>query len=239
MHADGNGVAGWVDDPPPGHFIYQADSGSYTTRQNTTSAAFIGCYHEENQQNALVNFPAIIVGGNLGEGHNSGTAHQLYGTTVNRGQLKDLPGQTCRWGLGYSGGESADMLFSAQTNAGGEVFPYQFVHDWRKNLSFQYTDLKHIFDITTMQTNVTCGRSAAVPYANIIFPAGVFIGSGDGSDPNSGRQVTYAAAPPTSGAHAQGDRVYNNAPTAGGSEGWVCVTTGTPGTWKTFGAISP
>lgn len=28
-------------------------------------------------------------------------------------------------------------------------------------------------------------------------------------------------------------------PTAGGVMGWVCTTAGSPGTWKTFGAITP
>ena len=53
------------------------------------------------------------------------------------------------------------------------------------------------------------------------------------------RKVRYNFSdPPASGAWNVGDIVYNNAPTAGGYIGWVCVTAGTPGTWKTFGAIS-
>jgi hypothetical protein len=64
---------------------------------------------------------------------------------------------------------------------------------------------------------------------------------------NSGYYVGTAAAPvlrgfasaaPTSGTYVVGDIVYNNAPVAGGTIGFVCVTAGTPGTWKTFGAIS-
>jgi hypothetical protein len=47
-----------------------------------------------------------------------------------------------------------------------------------------------------------------------------------------------ASAAPVSGTYNQGDIFYNVAPTAGGTIGWVCVTAGTPGTWKTFGAIS-
>lgn len=43
---------------------------------------------------------------------------------------------------------------------------------------------------------------------------------------------------PTTGTWAVGDTVYSSTPTAGGYVGWVCVTAGTPGTWKTFGAIS-
>lgn len=48
----------------------------------------------------------------------------------------------------------------------------------------------------------------------------------------------FASAAPTSGTYAVGDRVWNTAPAASGSMGWVCTTAGSPGTWKTFGAIS-
>ena len=47
-----------------------------------------------------------------------------------------------------------------------------------------------------------------------------------------------STAAPAAGTWVQGDIVFNTAPTAGGFIGWVCVTGGTPGTWKTFGAIS-
>lgn len=50
--------------------------------------------------------------------------------------------------------------------------------------------------------------------------------------------IQYANAAPTSGTWARGDRVYNTAPSASGFIGWVCVVAGTPGTWKTWGAIS-
>jgi hypothetical protein len=49
---------------------------------------------------------------------------------------------------------------------------------------------------------------------------------------------TYGTAAPTTGANVVGNIVWNTAPTAGGNIGWVCVTAGTPGTWKTFGAIA-
>lgn len=50
--------------------------------------------------------------------------------------------------------------------------------------------------------------------------------------------VLFNNAAPTTGTWNQGDIVFNDSPSAGGSIGWVCVTAGTPGTWKTFGAIS-
>ncbi len=50
-------------------------------------------------------------------------------------------------------------------------------------------------------------------------------------------QERWLAAAPVTGAWIRGDRVWNTAPSAGGNIGWVCTTSGTPGTWKTFGTI--
>jgi hypothetical protein len=58
-------------------------------------------------------------------------------------------------------------------------------------------------------------------------------------DRNSWNPKTiYGTAAPTLLAWNRGDRIINNSPSAGGTEGWVCVTAGTPGTWKTFGVIA-
>lgn len=54
----------------------------------------------------------------------------------------------------------------------------------------------------------------------------------------NGNTVTFGAAAPTDGAHAVGDIVFNTAPAAAGTIGWVCTTAGSPGTWKTFGTIA-
>ncbi len=49
--------------------------------------------------------------------------------------------------------------------------------------------------------------------------------------------INWAAAAPTTGTYKVGDIVYDSSPVTNGTIGWVCVTAGTPGTWKTFGAI--
>jgi hypothetical protein len=46
------------------------------------------------------------------------------------------------------------------------------------------------------------------------------------------------AAEPAAGTWSVGEIVYNSAPTAGGTIGWVCTSAGTPGTWKAFGTIA-
>ena len=43
---------------------------------------------------------------------------------------------------------------------------------------------------------------------------------------------------PTIGTWAVGDIAWHSAPAASGHAGWICTVDGTPGTWKTFGAIS-
>ena len=54
----------------------------------------------------------------------------------------------------------------------------------------------------------------------------------------SQRALRYSSAAPTSGTWVLGDKIYNSSPSASGYEGWICTSPGTPGTWKTFGAIS-
>lgn len=50
-------------------------------------------------------------------------------------------------------------------------------------------------------------------------------------------RTVRGSAAPSSGAWQAADICYNNAPSAGGNLGWVCVTSGSPGVWKAFGAI--
>jgi hypothetical protein len=53
------------------------------------------------------------------------------------------------------------------------------------------------------------------------------------------KQFYEVTAAPTIGTWVKGDIVYNSNPTPSGNIGWVCTTSGSPGTWKTFGSISP
>lgn len=50
--------------------------------------------------------------------------------------------------------------------------------------------------------------------------------------------VYYLDAPPVSGTFVRGDIVWNQTPAAGGTPGWVCVTSGTPGTWKAMANLA-
>jgi hypothetical protein len=72
-------------------------------------------------------------------------------------------------------------------------------------------------------------------------PQVVYSGGGDGTYfPKwyPGAYMEQWIAAPAGGTWEVGDKVYNSAPAAGGYIGWVCTAAGTPGTWKTFGAIT-
>ena len=53
-----------------------------------------------------------------------------------------------------------------------------------------------------------------------------------------GKRHHYGTAAPTSGDWEQGDIVWNTAPSAGGPPGWMCVTSGSPGTWKAMANLA-
>lgn len=66
----------------------------------------------------------------------------------------------------------------------------------------------------------------------------LFLASEFYSPTKNKKQIAYESAAPTSGTFNTGDIMLNNSPSAGGFIGWVCVSGGSPGTWKTFGSIS-
>lgn len=47
-----------------------------------------------------------------------------------------------------------------------------------------------------------------------------------------GKRERAGTAAPTTGRWAVGDKIINSAPSAGGTDHWVCTTAGVPGTWK-------
>jgi hypothetical protein len=48
----------------------------------------------------------------------------------------------------------------------------------------------------------------------------------------------YGATTPATGAWQRGDIMWNTAPAAGGTPGWMCTTAGSPGTWKAMANLA-
>ena len=75
-------------------------------------------------------------------------------------------------------------------------------------------------------------KGVTYPYSNKAIDTCRFYGN-----TNNYANIDMLAAAPTTGTWARGEYVYNSAPAASGNVGWICVTAGTPGTWKTWGTI--
>jgi parallel beta-helix repeat protein len=53
------------------------------------------------------------------------------------------------------------------------------------------------------------------------------------------RKQFHGTSEPLNGSWLAGDKIMNTNPVAGGYVGWICVDSGSPGTWKGFGLINP
>jgi len=62
----------------------------------------------------------------------------------------------------------------------------------------------------------------------------------EGYEMANGKRIFWASAAPTSSEFdgVQGDIVWNTGPSAGETPGWVCVTAGSPGTWKAMANLA-
>lgn len=89
----------------------------------------------------------------------------------------------------------------------------------------------------------TCNTTTGLILHGNVLDLGFFVDPGNSSTNVygnvGGTTRSYLNAAPLFGTWKQGDIVWFQQPTAGGFVGAVCVASGTPGTWKTFGAITP
>jgi hypothetical protein len=96
-----------------------------------------------------------------------------------------------------------------------------------KRISSSYTGISYD-SITSISFHNT--GSGAITIGRPYFPSGFALGTS--------HSQTVSATIPTTGTGIRGQIVWNTSPVAGDYVGWVCTTSGTPGTWKTFGAVS-
>ena len=98
------------------------------------------------------------------------------------------------------------------------------------------------FQITTLNAEYEITQAIAALDDHVIDTGGVTVTEHGGNILSQefkigGCRHGFGTAIPTTGAWLKGDIVYNINPSAAGYVGWICVTAGTPGTWKGFGLI--
>lgn len=203
-----HGIAPWVSGT-----IFRS-GGAYRTDGSNQSNVFVGCYSESDQNPSLSQYPSLFLGGLHGAGI-VGVSGIMIGQT-------GVP-QSGGW-RASDAGQLADLIptgvrfnnaYGLQTLDGGVNYVWTILNSSiAANWAFQL-----------------CGDGTSNPVGprKLDFPNGHGLG---------GKKVLPGTAAPTTGTYAQGDRVINTAPSAGGNVGWVCVTGGSPGTWKSYGTIA-
>lgn len=204
-------------------------SGAYKTDNANARNIFVGCYSEGGQPASDIAFPSQCIGGLHGAGFTDASFNgvvtggsifsQLYGTDLHE--------------VSVNGNRANGDIVLAQKSGTNSTSAFRLKYAGKDAvLNVDNLDANNAIRITGSGTSIAGGRSGGqVGRAVLLDPL-----LGDGS--TNSRVVTYRSAAPTTGEWARGDVVFNNAPSASGFVGWTCVTGGTPGTWKTFGAIS-
>lgn len=200
---------------------------------------FIGCYSESGQPSSDISFPAMVVGGVDGAGLAGDFINlNLYPNKVSW-SYKAPTGESVSVDFGNkAGGDDSAVLSLATSDLKSPApnSPYRLHYttgkwylDWANLGIGQHL---HLYDRAATTANGFTRDMNAPPFdaGGIGFPSGYFGGSM--------RYRGEGVAPPIEGTWLAGDIIYNIAPASGGFIGWVCTEPGTPGTWKTFGAIS-
>ena len=194
------------------------EGGAYRTDNPNARNLFIGCYSEGDQNPSQVSHPTIEVGGLHGAGL-KGTG-VYFGNSFGRltatkiGSVDDSNGNMV-------GIEPGLIEYSHPTNG-------QYSLEWMGN-DLAYTALRSAvssnwaFRLTGEATSLNVGKR------RMDFPNG--FGLND-------RKVLSGTAAPSGGAFVQGDMMFNSAPAAGSPMGWMCVASGSPGTWKAMGSLA-
>lgn len=203
-------------------------AGAYKTDDANARNVFLGCYSEGDQPTSNFVYPSFILGGLHSAGISGSGLSIVDGVVSSR----------FRW---YQDGDSTSPFYFDVADSGPSLFALNSAgYPWRlkgKVGSFFFdaaNDNAARLAFYTSQASTANGYARNV-YAELGECMGMPRGYVAGSNLNS---VLWDTAAPGSGTHSQGDVIYNQSPSAGGHIGWVCVAGGTPGTWKTFGAIS-
>lgn len=133
-----------------------------------------------------------------------------------------LTGNLCYNGNQFFSG----MIF----NNGLNDFEEMHLLDWSEGYKSYFTTLGGRVTArwaSSYGSNLTMGRASAIPPGSLVLQDGFWVGGGQtGAFQTDGRYVGNGTAAPTTGQWAKGDIIWNTSPSAGGSMGWMCTTTG-------------
>jgi len=195
---------------------------------------------------------------NIIDGYDTGITSTKSSGTIEHNDYLNI----ANYGLKLFGGQyTVNEVFKSIPNrtvwvsVNDESSVFQASVELRGNLAFQDCGASgspfYIADPTTLGTIyvaleslcnytsnvVNCPALQSTTNANIRVEAKVAEGCYLSAD-SVASNIRISSGSPTSGTWIAGTKVHYTAPVSGGYIGSVCTTTGTPGTWKTYGLIS-
>lgn len=126
----------------------------------------------------------------------------------------------------------------------GAIYDGVLVVDSSTNVSVANLRVRNHLSASQARSSLCVDSTSSVAARNIggINVASVFEGGGsirgERYNSNTSPVVTYGSAIPTSGNFSQGSIMWNTGVVAGGSPGWICITSGSPGAWRAMSNIS-
>lgn len=214
-------------------------TGSMWADRASAANTIVGLWEDDALKTSVFGGSNTIVGGNGGNPSTSSSAFAMakgiaqwapYQYLNNRGAEQ----VASALGTAYNDTSMTVQTFGAATSE-GSLAAWKFQFDatekaWYLQFggSSSFTPIAYVNSAASLYTSKG--------FAGPVFRNGYAVRKSGNINTSLVRMLDSAA--PVTGTWAVGDIVYNDTPTAGGFIGWVCVTAGTPGTWKTFGAIS-
>ncbi len=210
--------------------------GAYAMR---STCQLLGAYSEGGQGPSQSLGGAIIMGGLHGAGHH-GTGVYLYAKPSNPGLSTNKPlnvmqttpdGITVEHIIG-DGTNGDNRVRSFRNNSIPDYF-HEKISGGAMYFNYGGTPIWRVTSPSAGGTLAAAGRNSVVPFMLQAWTLNVRAHD----NPNDGRIVYYGAAPPTTGEQAQGELVFNIAPTAGSPLGWIATGGGTPGQFEYIGLV--
>lgn len=162
-----------------------------------------------------------------------GTTGSISGISIIGLSLYSATDTTVSLGLyGYSYKQSANLIAGRWTRV------YYVMENSAIPAGTGYVLYATKNDGPTIKVGKVMIYSSATYDAGAVQAFNAVLGGAYNSQTSANHYGRYDSAAPTTGTWSINQIVYNTAPVSGGYIGWVCVTAGTPGTWKTFGLIS-
>lgn len=204
--------------------------GAYKSDDINARNLWLGCYSEGGQPTSNMVFPAQVVGGLHAAGITGTFINNIEVPTRVNGNATSVTGQTITLQAGAVDPADGNVFQLTSSDESGTPIRLKYslgrwFMNWA-NTAFEF------FNIYNEQATVANG------YARNSTNGRIGLNGFYHGDYTQMKWRGVDSAAPTTGTWLQGDIVFNTAPTAGGTIGWVCTSAGTPGTWKTFGAIS-